>query len=189
MLTKWIDDRMTYDGTQLRSLHNYLNHQLLGDSIVSWRGPCQLEPANIVDGEDLLAGATIAGSDMVHFIAEKFDCDLYAGVALQRLLTSLAVDVLHASAEKKPIAQRLVRKGDDIYFVNKKLSISIATLSPMSALIHFAVNVSNEGTPVPTLSLEDLAVQPQTFALEVMKRFSEEVRDIVIATRKVRWVR
>jgi hypothetical protein len=51
------------------------------------------------------------------------------------------------------------------------------------------VNVSNEGTPVPTLSLEDLGADPRKFADEVLKRFSVEIAEIVQATRKVRWVR
>jgi hypothetical protein len=189
MQAKWLDESFAYDGTQLSSLTNYLKHGVLGDAIVAWRGACQISPEHMVDGEDLVAGATIAGSDMVHFIVEKFDCDLYAGVALQRLLASIVIDVLQVQSEKTAIAQRLVRKGDDVFFVNKKLSISIATVSPLSTLIHFAVNVSNEGTPVPTLSLEDLGADPRKFADEVLKRFSVEIAEIVQATRKVRWVR
>jgi hypothetical protein len=159
---------------------------MLGDSIVSWRGPCDIAFSDMVDGEDLLANAKIAGSDMIHFIIEKFDCDLYAGVALQRLLTSLAIDVLKRLSPSTQFVNQLHRAGDDIFYHNKKLSISIATKSMQSILIHFAVNVTNIGTPVPTLSLQDLEVEPKVFAEELMTVFSCEVDDIIQATRKVK---
>ena len=187
MISRWIENSFKYDGHQLQSLFAYLNYGLLGDSIVSWRGPCEVSFATMVDGEDLLAKSAIAGSDMVHFIVEKFDCDLYAGVGFQRLLSSLAIDVLKTQTGQQAAA--LERKGDDIFMGSKKLSISVATRSPNSVLIHFAVNVSNVGTPVETLSLEDLGVKPQEFAERLMSAFREEVVDIVNATRKVRWVR
>src|SRR5204862_171027 len=97
----------------------------------------------------------------VHFILEKFDCSLLAAVALQRLFASVVRDVLGAMA---PAAAGIRRDGDDLFLGDKKLSISIATVSPVSALVHFAVNVTNEGTPVPTLALADLAVEPRRFA-------------------------
>jgi hypothetical protein len=39
------------------------------------------------------------------------------------------------------------RNGDDIYFQDKKLSVSIATCSNSSMKIHFGMNVVNQGTP------------------------------------------
>jgi hypothetical protein len=82
-----------------------------------------------------------------------------------------------------------VREGDDLYCGKNKLSVSIATQSPVNSLIHFAVNVTNEGTPVPTVSLEDLHVAPELLAKEVMSLFCREVETMQIATQKVRWVK
>jgi len=185
MKAKFLESHDKYDGTQLASLKNYLNHGLLGDSIVSWIGPCDISFEHMVDGEDLLAKAQIAGSQMVHFIIEKFDISLFAAVGLQRLLASIVRDYLHTHGSDKT----LFRDGDDIFSRDRKLSISIATQSPVSSLIHFAVNVSNEGTPVKTLSLEDLGVEPQAFAREIMERFCKEVDSITEATQKVKWVK
>jgi hypothetical protein len=186
--SQFLESQFRYDGTQLVSLWNYLQHKILGDSIVSWIGPCQISFEHMVDGEDLLAESAIAGDKMLHFIVEKFDCSLFAAVGLQRLLTSLALDTLRSVGKTEEV-HNLTRDGDDIYLGGKKLSISIATQSPVSSLIHFAVNIINSGTPVPTLCLEDLKVEPKTFATEVMSRFCKEVEGITMATQKVRWVK
>jgi hypothetical protein len=47
--------------------------------------------------------------------------------------------------------------GDDIFIGNGKLSVSIASASISSMKIHFALNVTTEGTPddVETSALED----------------------------------
>lgn len=189
MKHRYLDAEEAYDGSQLVSLRSYLQHGLLGDSVVAWVGACDVAIDHMVDGEDLVAGATIAGDRMLHFIIEKFDSTLLAAVALQRLFASVVRDELRASARNRAMADGLVRDGDDLYFEKRKLSISIATQSPVSSLIHFAVNVTNAGTPVSTLALEDLGVDPKPFAESVMKRFVREVESVVEATRKVRWVK
>ncbi|OFZ14888.1 MAG: hypothetical protein A2Z20_04685 [Bdellovibrionales bacterium RBG_16_40_8] len=68
------------------------------------------------------------------------------------------------------------------------MSISVATKSLTSTLIHFAINVVNDDTPVPTLSLTDLQVEPITFSKELMIKFASEVISITEATQKVRGV-
>lgn len=186
MLTYFIEKKMTYDGAQLRSLYAYLNHGILGPSIVSFRGPCSISFDHMVDGEDLLAKAVIEGSDMLHFIIEIFDRDLFSGVALQRLFASICRDYLNPQAMRTLGDQGLVRDGDDIYFSDRKLSISIATKSPMSTMVHFAMNISNKGTPVKTLSLDDLGVKPEKAAEDIMNLFKTEYLSILAATQKVR---
>ena len=76
-------------------------------------------------------------------------------------------------------------------FVNdKKLSVSIATKSMTSILIHTGINILSEGAPISVSGLEsDLGIKDiKEFALEVMKNYSEEVEDIVLASTKVRGV-
>lgn len=189
MRSKFLSNNENYDGTQLVSLRNYLTHGILGDSIVAWVGACDVSLEHMVDGEDLLQEARICGSQMVHFIIEKFDSSLFAAVAVQRLFASIVKDHLMATAKNREIALKLTRDGDDIFADGKKLSISIATQSPVSSLIHFAVNVRNEGTPVATLCLEDLGVEPKSFAEQVMEKLTKEIHSTVEATQKVRWVR
>ncbi|MBX3022626.1 MAG: DUF366 family protein [Bdellovibrionales bacterium] len=189
MKHKFLETSEQYDGAQLASLRNYLKHHLLGDSVVAWVGPCDVHVDHMVDGEDLLAHARICGSEMLHFIVETFDTSLFAAVGLQRLLASLVKDELQVLARNKDLARSLTRDGDDIYAGTRKLSISIATQSPVSSLIHFAVNVVNKGTPVETLALEDLQVDAKSFAEAVMERFTTECESIRQATQKVRWVK
>ena len=185
----WLDSEFKYDGSQLRALYAYLEHGVLGDSIIAWQGPCEVNLDHMVDGEDRRAGAQICGSKMVHFIVEKFECSLLAAVALQRLLAAIVKDVAQEMAPSSIIAQQLHRDGDDIYHGQNKFSISIATVSPTSALIHFAVNVVNEGTPVPTLALQDIKLDAASFAKKVLDRFTNETKSIIQATQKVQWVR
>ena len=91
MKSHWIDSNVKYDGSQLQSLFAYLNHQILGDSIVSWVGPCDVTFDHMVDGEDLLQKAEIKADKMLHFIVEKFDIKLFSGVCLQRLLGEIFI--------------------------------------------------------------------------------------------------
>jgi hypothetical protein len=177
----FIEKTQSYDGTQLRSLYAYLDHKVLGPSVVSWVGPCSISFDHMVDGEDLLEGAEIRGDEMLHFIIEIFDRDLFSGVALQRLFAAIARDYL---AEKS--GKEILREGDDLYLNKGKLSISIATKSPVSVMVHFAMNVVNEGTPVQTSCLNDLRLNPRQVATDLMTLLMEEYNSIQIATQKVR---
>ncbi|MCB0407714.1 MAG: DUF366 family protein, partial [Bdellovibrionales bacterium] len=154
---------------------------------ICWQGPCAIPFDKMVDGEDLLEKSKIEGSMMLHFIIEKFHQPLFVGVALQRLFSSLVKDVLVENFGVH--TQKLKREGDDIFYENRKLSISIATQSPVSTLIHFAANISNEGTPVKTSSLQDFNISPKEFSDILAKRFIEEINGIEMATMKVKWVR
>ena len=182
MKTLWIKKSISYDGSQLRPLFAYLEHGIMGDSVVAFRGPCKVDFKNMIDGEDLLAKSEIQGSNMLHFIFEIFDRNLITGVFLQRLFASIVIDVLHDNTESK----KFLREGDDIYYGKKKLSISIASNSSRSTMIHFAVNISNKGTPVPTCSLSDFSIEAKDFANECLRKIQKEYVSICEATVKVR---
>jgi uncharacterized protein len=179
----FVDKKITYDGEQLKPLTNYLKHQVLGDSIVSWVGPCQVTVEHMIDGEDLLAGAQIAADEMVHFVLELFDFPLKAGVLLQRLMAEMATDVIEDLSGK---SFKFHRSGDDIYLDEKKLNISIATVSSNSTLIHFAVNAKPTGAPVPISCLQDFSVDTKSFALALMEKVAVEFDDVRSAAQKVR---
>ena len=186
MKTKWLEKKMKYDGTQLHSLFGYMKHKISGDSCIAWQGACDISFEHMVDGEDVLAESEIRGSDMVHFIIEIFDRSLFSAVLLQRLFTNIVRETLQNMTKNKYL---IFREGDDLYWEKKKLSISIATKSQVSVLIHFAVNVSNKGTPVPTACLSDFKVAPQKFAQAAMNRLRAELESVKFATVKVRSVR
>lgn len=181
MKTLFIDTPITYDGSQLRSLYNYLEHGLLGNSIIAFHGPCNVKNEFMADGEDLLAGAEIRSSNMAHFIIEIFDQSLFSAVWTQRLLASTIQNYIYEKQKN-----HLRREGDDLYLEDKKLSISIAAPSTRSCLIHFAVNVSNIGTPVKTCSLEDLKIDAKTFSQDILILFRDEFLSIQEATFKVK---
>ena len=72
----------------------------------------------------------------------------------------------------------------------KKLSVSIATKSITSVLIHTGLNIISDGAPVAASGLtSELGIKDvKEFAIEVMKRYSAEIDDIVLASTKVRGV-
>jgi len=183
--TKFISDAIHYDGSQLRSLYAYLSHGVLGDSVIAWVGPCRVTPAHMIDGEDLLANAEIRGDEMLHFVIECFQTDLFGAVALQRLFAASVLDCLRLRIPQKE-QLHLRRDGDDLFLRERKLSISIATKSPVSTLIHFAINCKNDGTPVATAALGEWGVDAREFASTVMSHFKSEFASMVDATMKVR---
>lgn len=188
MKTKWIDEEIHYDGSQLHSLYAYLNHKVLGDSVVAWVGSCNVPLEHMVDGEDKVAEEEIRGDKMLHVIVEKFNEGLSFAVAVQRLIAAITKDLVEEK-QKEQASLQLKREGDDIYWGSKKLSISIATVSPASAMIHFAVNIENDGTPVETCCLSDFNIAGKDFGQELLKRVQLEIETLVEATQKVHWVR
>ena len=185
MKTLFLKQKIKYTGEQLKPLTNYLQHGLLGNSVVAWVGPCAVSTEHMIDGEDLRAKESIAADEMVHFVFELFDVSLKAGVCLQRLMAEMVKTYLQNKSQSS-MAAKLVRKGDDLYFEKQKLNISIATQSANSCLIHFAVNSLPTGAPVSILSLQELVVPADMFAKELMVLLQQEVLDILEASQKVR---
>ena len=180
----WLKKSFQYDGSQLKPLHNYLEYGVLGDSVVSWRGACDIPFEHMIDGEDLKESAQISGDDMIHLVLEMFDMPLVAAVAFQRLIGELLLADLKKQSD---LAQSMVRKGDDLYLDSKKFNISIATCSATSSLIHFGFNCRNSGTPVETCALEDFGISdPESFAQSFMESVVTEFKAIKRATMKVR---
>ena len=55
MITAFLPKKIKYTGAQLRPLWAYENFGLLGDSIVSFIGPCSIPFSNMIDAEDVLS--------------------------------------------------------------------------------------------------------------------------------------
>jgi len=103
---------------------------------------------------------------------------------MQRLLVSLAQQELIFRIQKPTI----VRGGNDLYEDGAKLSVSVATASPVSTLIHFGINIISEGTPVKTRGLADYEIDPADFARALLESFRDEVQTVYLARSKVRAV-
>jgi hypothetical protein len=180
--TKYLSEASEiYDGSQLRPLWIYLEHGLIGSSGVAWVGPCRIHFDKMIDGEDKIAGAQICGGSMVHFIFELFDITLLSAVCFQRLMANWVQSVVQ---DFNP-SILLRREGDDLYWGEKKFSISIATQSTRSCLVHFAVNVTNQGTPILTCALSDFQIEPALLISKVFERATLEWSSIWEATYKV----
>ncbi len=189
MHTRLIMDRqIRYDGRQLAPHWIYRTFDVLGDAVVAFVGPCRVELSEMVDIKDVKAAAPIYSPLMLHLIAEFFSGDLHQTVYRQRLLIVTAKELLETLTER-----RITRKGDDLYLPRAdsnlgKLSVSIATASATSTLIHTGFNIQTEGTPVPTVGLAELGVDVPAFASEMLRRYVDEVNDIWLARCKVRAV-
>jgi hypothetical protein len=170
-----------YRGTELRSHFAYESFGLLGDSAVAFVGECRVGLGEMVDLEDVRNKANIFSPRMVHVLVEHFEIPLREAVLRQRLLVRLAADLLPEGGRKQV-------QGDDIYVDGRKASVSIATLSPVSALVHFGLNVTTEGAPVPAWGLSEAAIEPEEFSRQLLGRYDAEIDDIHRAAAKVRGV-
>jgi hypothetical protein len=181
------DRTVDYDGSQLRSgwLTAELGLEVGGEGAIgAFLGACDVKPEFVVDLEEVASGEPIRAARMLHFVAEFPEADLEKTVLRQRLLAALARDALAGRAP----GREFQRRGDDIYEEGCKVTVSIATLSPRSSLIHFAVNIDASGAPVPARGLDDYAVDPGEFGRALLERFSEEMAGARAATGKVRRV-
>ena len=184
MKTYYIDDNIKYVGSQLSPHWIYKNYKIQGDAIVAFCGECEVKISEMVDIEDVINNEPIYSKFMLSFISEQFNLDLVEGVLRQRLLIAIIKEVL----ENRGFFVK--RSGDDLFFDDKKLSVSIATKSATSVLIHTGLNILSQGAPIPVSALEsDLNIKDiKVFAQEVMQRYSDEIDDIVLASTKVRGV-
>lgn len=189
MHTRFItSSQFNYDGKQLAPHWIYKHFDLLGDAAIAFAGPCQVDLSEMVDIEDIKAQAPIFSPLMLHIIAEFFTGDLHLGVYRQRLLIVQAKELLETLTSRK-----VTRQGDDLYLRRSdntagKLSVSIATTSGGSTLIHAGFNIETKGTPVPTVGLAELGVDFNAFGEELLRRFADEMEDIWQARCKVRAV-
>lgn len=185
MKTRLLTEEIGYTGAQLRSGWITERTGLTGDAAVAFLGPCDVAPEHMVDQADLAAGASIRSPRMVHIIVEHPGLDLGHITTRQRLLMALAAETLNAH-----LGEALVRReGDDLYLRHLKLSVSVATVSPSSGLIHAGFNCRGAGAPVPAIGLEELGLAPKEFADRVLAAYATEIAGAEAATRKVKQVR
>ena len=173
-------ERIDYDGTQIHSLWAYRAFGVQGDSIVAFQGGCSIPFDNMVDLEDVRSKSRIASPLMLHFIVEHFDLDLEKAVLRQLLLSTIVRDEL---------GPQVRREGDDLFLGPGKLSISIATRTPVSSKIHFGINIERAlDVGVETRALKDLNVDPAALAKRVLDRYVSEMEGIADARTRVRGV-
>ncbi len=182
--TFFYDEELGYDGTQLRSHFALEKFKIYGNSLVAFIGPCRVDLGNMVDIEDVLNDEPISSDKMIHFILEVFNSDLEKSVLYQRMLITEIYKgiVLNINNDAKLV-------GDDIFCFDKKLSVSIATVSPVSSLCHTGINITIKGAPIEVSSLDDIKIDPVKFAGFVLDNFKKEYFGIQKAISKVRAVK
>jgi len=177
--------RIDYDGSAIQSHWTYRNFGILGNSIVIFRGKCDVRVDEMIDIEDLRQSKEIKSDDMVHYIIEVFDFpNVLLASTLQKLFIARLCEVLYEYGVKTE------RRGDDIYVNGKKLSISIATVSPVSVKIHIGINVEAKGIPegVEAIGLKELGITDiDGFMEKTGKALVEEFNKVKRDSLKVRW--
>lgn len=168
---------LKYDGSQLRPLFAYGEFKVRGDSIVFFRGSADVK-THMLDMEDVVLKEFISSDDMLHCIVEIFKSppSLAEARMFQLLIVENATRILNELYLSGSFLPRdrhsIICDGDDIFLVShddgvrNKLSISIATVSGISYLIHFAVNIFGTGIPpeVKAGCLNDIRVNPEKFS-------------------------
>ena len=183
METLFIEKEIKYIGSQLAPHWIYKNFHIQGDAIVAFIGEVDVKLDEMVDIEDVINNEPIYSKKMLNFIIENFNSSLEQMVWIQRLFISIIKEVV----EEYGIIVK--RDGDDLFFDNRKLSVSIATKSITSCLIHTALNIIKEGAPISASDLTEIGiVDIREFAQKIMQKFSNEAQSIKMATYKVRGV-
>ena len=181
---KHVDEIFEYDGSQINPSWAFQEFGIYGSSVITWIGPVNIAPDNLKDFADV--GLEIKSNYMANFICEFFDQqppNMRIAYLRQRLLVMIFREILAEYGVKTK------REGDDIFVDDRKLSISIASISLSSAKIHFALNLEDKGTPddVDTIGLYDITVNGQQIFTEdnllelinrTVSKFIEELETI-----------
>jgi uncharacterized protein len=162
------DREIPYGGKELTSHWIYQRFGILGNAIVGFIGGADVPIESMVDLEDVKNVAPIYSPKMLHFLGEWFIDSLDTGILLQHLFVAGVYQNLLERGLK------LTRRGNDIYYEGRKLSVSIATRTPVSVLFHMGINIETDGTPIPTSGLNEMDIAPIPFADAVLARFSED---------------
>lgn len=176
-----MNELITYDGNQLQAHWIYHNFNLLGDAAVAFPGEVNLSLDKMVDLTDVMNEEHIYSPLMLNFIIEHFDTDLELAVYRQRLF------MVAIKEELEQYEIPVQRMGDDLFVNRGKLSVSIATRSTVSSLIHVGLNIETQGTPVKTAGLKELGITDiASFADKVLLRYKMELEQIYEARCKVK---
>ena len=179
----FVKEEIKYTGSELSPHWIYKNFNKAGDMIVCFKGPVEVNLTEMVDIEDVINNEPIKSDKMANFIIEVFNSNLREAIFRQRLFISIIKETLEDMGIKTK------RRGDDLFYNNKKLSVSIATKSTTSTLIHTGVNLVSTGAPIEVSSIKDMEIiDEDCFIEEVMTRFCIESDDIEFAKVKVRGV-
>ena len=183
--TAVLDGDLDYTGAELRSHFVREQSGIAGDGVVAFAGACEVAGERLVDLEDREADDRIVAARMLHFIGEHFLAPLAEMNWRLRLLAQIVRDVVEELAP----GARLRREGDDLFLGERKLTVAIATATPVSRVFHLGVNIDPSGAPVPAVGLAELGIDPAALARLVLDRYAAECVSVLGAICKVRGAR
>ena len=186
---------MKYDGSQLSSQYIANNYNVLGNSILVFRGGMSLSPAEMVDIKDIqreshLSEILISSDDSLHVIIEEFDIQP-PNLEIEYYRLRLLILIVLEKLKEKSI--KAVRRGTDIYIDEKKLNVAIASVGITNSKIHLGVNIKSSGFPkhVNALGLLELGFeekQLEEWITSVVKQYINEiqmVKEDVVKTKSI----
>ena len=172
MRSFFVRDEILFTGEQIGSFWAYKNYDILGDNIVAFIGPCQIEEKYIIGIDHFKKKTQIKSQRMLHFMVEHFDLDLERAILRQKLL----VDILKDKLNHRLKGDVLQRWGDDLFDSGFKLTVSATVRTSVSTKIHLGINVSSKDTPVKTKGLEDYKIDPNDISQAVMDQYRLDMR-------------
>lgn len=189
---------LKYNGTQLTSMFPYKLSKGTSN-IVAFRGPMDVRIGEMIDSEDVVKNDPIWSDDAINFILELPFTNIVGAVAIQRTIIHLFAAYFNDLKQNKDVP--LYVDGDDIlsgYDTSyKKYSVSIATQTAHSSLIHIGLNL-HAGKKAPKFAgnLADFFLNtPESSSSKLTKEedlmrilshiIKEELNSIYSATLKV----
>ena len=195
-----------YDGSQLHSFFGYEQTKERGDSVVFFSGPMQLSPNEMIDMEDVIANDRIWSPLALNFIIEMYHINIETAVLYQRAFMQSVTDRILidlAAGELQSNIDSVELDGDDVMVTLsngevKKASVSIASISHISGLMHVGINISTDAAiPVPAIGLSEIYDSEEGssdhnwshwshWSFAVIGDFEAKVESIKNATMKVK---
>ena len=174
-----------YDGSQISSRYTSQHYDVIGNSILIFRGGMKLSPTEMIDIKDIqreshLNEILISSDNSLHLIIEEFDIqppNLEIEYYRLRLLTQVIIESLEVRGIK------VTRKGTDIFVNGKKLNVGIASVGASSSKTHFGINIGNTGFPshVKATGLVEIGFKEneiENWILNIANLYIDEVKRI-----------
>ena len=180
----FVQEKIKFTGEQLLSHWAYKNYDLLGDSIVSFIGSCEIEQKYLVSLDHFKKKSSIYSENMLHFVIEHFDLDLEKAILRQKLLVAIVKDKLNHRLGSDVFQ----RWGNDIYDGDAKLTVSTVVETPVSTKIHMGINISAKSVPAKAKGLDEYSIDPLDIAQSVMDQYRLDMRRIserIAKSRKI----
>ncbi|KPL00057.1 MAG: hypothetical protein AMJ90_08915 [candidate division Zixibacteria bacterium SM23_73_2] len=184
MRSLYIKEKIKFTGEQLVPFWTFERFDLLGDSIVVFIGPCELQERYVIGIDHWKKKTEIKSESMLHFLVEHFDLDLEKAILRQKILVNILKDKLNHRLG----GDVFQRWGDDIYDEDYKLTISTAARTDVSTKIHLGINITAKNAPVKAKGLSDYGIDPDDIAQVVMNQYRLDMRRIqerLVKTRKI----